>query len=265
MDEVLSEKPWSTGRILSQTQRERKRIMNRVSQSKRRDRLKKSVKSMENRLDDDTTMRDFLSGALRSVFSYNPLQVCTNDQFNQDALIRGVIYGWGVLQKEYFTCPIWSILSRIDILLTKNAAIETRLAVLRGIHLILLSWTFPDHPPPVAPWFRPRKFQVSSPDNLIFDYFAWPHFRERLIASNYPKLTNRFWFYFSRNMRFEWPFPPNHTIDIDKDSGKYHFTMTWRAATDSIQRFTMGPEFFQAYPDCYEDIQASYSLYDIVI
>lgn len=169
--ENKSLKPWSTGRVLSPAQRERKRLMNRASQSRRRKNLKNTLKTVESRLfqierrclaylpsttsgehtfndcvnatsgcaDESTTLRDLLNDLLGSIYHINPAQVCANEQFNQDAVIRGVILGWDdMLQKETFVCPIWNILRRVDALLMMHASVPTRLALLRGIHMMLL-------------------------------------------------------------------------------------------------------------------------------
>jgi hypothetical protein len=160
-------KPWSTGRVLSPAQRERKRLMNRVSQSRRRKNIKTALTIVESRLfqierrclglssptttveytfddcisgsaDDRTSLRDLLNDILGSIYYINPQLVCANEQFNQDAVIRGVILGWDVLQKEDFVCPIWNILRRMDALLMMHATVPTRLALIRGIHMMLL-------------------------------------------------------------------------------------------------------------------------------
>lgn len=165
-------KPWSTGRVLSPAQRERKRLMNRASQSRRRNNLKTALRTVESRLyqierrclaylpastsgeytfndcispspiggaDESTTLRDLLNDLLGSIYHINPVQVCENEQFNQDVVIRGVILGWDdVLKRETFVCPIWNILRRMDALLMMHASVPARLTLLRGIHMMLL-------------------------------------------------------------------------------------------------------------------------------
>lgn len=161
-------KSWSTGRVLSPAQRERKRLMNRASQSRRRKNIKTALTIVESRLfqierlclgfspsstatveytfddcisgsaDEGTSLRDLLNDILGSIYYINPQLVCENEQFNQDAVIRGVILGWEVLQKEDFVCPIWNILRRMDTLLMMHATVPTRLALIRGIHMMLL-------------------------------------------------------------------------------------------------------------------------------
>lgn len=167
-------RPWSTGRVLSAAQRERKRLMNRASQSRRRSNLKTALKTVESRLyqierrclaylpastsgeytfndcisasasasgggDESTALRDLLNDLLGSIYHLSPAQVCADEQFNQDAVIRGVVLGWDdVLKKEAFICPIWNILRRMDALLLMHASVPARLALLRGIHMMLL-------------------------------------------------------------------------------------------------------------------------------
>ncbi|KAL5360794.1 hypothetical protein BJX96DRAFT_150857 [Aspergillus floccosus] len=201
-----------------------------------------------------------LVSAIRCVSSFvvhiffKPPLVCTDDRFNQDALIRGVILGWSVIQREYFTCPIWGVLHRIDVLLMAGTPVATRLALLRGIHLLLLSRVCPDRPPPLPPWFSPGRANATESAGAVADYFAWPRFRDRLRAQDHPHLDNRFWYYFRRNVQYEWPFSPSHTIDMDQTSGKYHLSTLFRDATDSLERFTMGQEFFLVSPDFREDM-----------
>lgn len=94
--------------------------------------------SLVSNVDQNTTLRGYLDDVLGSVFSVDPLEVCTNDIHNQDALIRGVVLGWNHIRKESFNCPLWRILSWTDELLTARTAIATRLALLRGVHLMLI-------------------------------------------------------------------------------------------------------------------------------
>jgi hypothetical protein len=37
---------------------------------------------------------------------------------------------------------------------------------------------------------------------------------------------------------------------MDPAPGKYHLSMLYRDATDSLERFTMGREIALVYPDC---------------
>jgi hypothetical protein len=66
------------------------------------------------------------------------VEVCLDDQINQDVLIRGIIEGWEVLKSRAKVCPLWEILRSIDYLLFWNASPVTRLVMLRMIHHMLL-------------------------------------------------------------------------------------------------------------------------------
>ena len=43
---------------------------------------------------------------------------------------------------------------------------------------------------------------------------------------------------------------PSQTVEMDPAPGKYHLSMLYRDATDSLERFTMGREIALVYPDC---------------
>lgn len=66
------------------------------------------------------------------------VDVCLDDQINQDVLIRGVIEGWDVVKSRGKTCPLWEILRSVDYLLFWMASPITRLVMLRMIHHMLL-------------------------------------------------------------------------------------------------------------------------------
>ena len=66
------------------------------------------------------------------------VEVCLDDQMNQDVLIRGVMEGWEVVKSRVKICPLWEILRSIDHLLFWTASPVTRLVMLRMIHHMLL-------------------------------------------------------------------------------------------------------------------------------
>ncbi|KAJ5385701.1 hypothetical protein N7509_008242 [Penicillium cosmopolitanum] len=75
---------------------------------------------------------------LGSVFSLDPSQVCSADHLNQDILIRAVLEGWHILQHENNVCPLWAIVREIDAGINIRSGFATRLAMLRGMHQLLL-------------------------------------------------------------------------------------------------------------------------------
>lgn len=77
--------------------------------------------------------------------------VCTDPSLNQDALIRGILFGWDVATTTCpFRCPLWGVLQLLDKRIFQFSGTITRLCTLRMIHSLLLV----NHPNP---------FSVSDP------------------------------------------------------------------------------------------------------
>lgn len=91
---------------------------------------------------------------LGSVFSLDPSQVCSADHLNQDILIRAVLEGWHIMQHENYVCPLWVIIREIDASINIRSGPATRLAMLRGMHQLLLV-----HAPPL---FGDQKTYIYS-------------------------------------------------------------------------------------------------------
>jgi hypothetical protein len=72
-------------------------------------------------------------------------QVRKENEINEDFLIRAVFEGWqSVFRFEYGrTCPLWSILCRVDSVLYQNCCVALRLAHLRAIYrMFMVCFTF---------------------------------------------------------------------------------------------------------------------------
>ena len=89
-----------------------------------------------------TSVLDFLNNVLEKVNTVDRSKICTDDQLNQDALIRAVTQGWGNL--GHF-CPLWNLLRQIDRRVFRLSGIMTRLCMLRMVHFMMLvceiGWT----------------------------------------------------------------------------------------------------------------------------
>lgn len=81
---------------------------------------------------------DSITEILSSVHLVDSSAVCLNDAIIQNALIRGVVEGWDYLQRIDYVCPLWDILRRLDVAMNISSGSTTRLALLRGVQLILL-------------------------------------------------------------------------------------------------------------------------------
>jgi hypothetical protein len=75
---------------------------------------------------------------LGSVHTLDPSRVCTDDQKNQNILIRAILEGWHILQYKNNVCPLWVIIREIDVSINIRSGLATRLTMLRGIHQLLL-------------------------------------------------------------------------------------------------------------------------------
>lgn len=103
---------------------------------------------------------------LAAVLTLQPSQISLDENVNQDVLICGVLDGWEHLQNQDWICPLWRIIQQIDLSITINSGIVTRLCMLRGMHLYLLvrfflPWIldFTDFP---SLLFRPKRFSTCQ-------------------------------------------------------------------------------------------------------
>ena len=86
-----------------------------------------------------TDCQNIFSSVVRTARSLSQEDVCTDAQLNQDALIRGILFGWDdVMARSIFFCPLWEILRYLDKRIFRLSGIITRLCTLRMIHSMLL-------------------------------------------------------------------------------------------------------------------------------
>lgn len=85
-----------------------------------------------------TSVVEFLNDVLWKAHSLDRSQICTDDQLNQDALIRGIVAGWDAVECFPYFCPLWDTLRQIDKRLFRLSGAMTRLCMLRMIHFMLL-------------------------------------------------------------------------------------------------------------------------------
>lgn len=81
-----------------------------------------------------------------------------------------------------------------------------------------------------------------------------PAFRERLVSTQSPRLDDRFWYYFAKCFRFDWPFDISCAFASDAGSGKLRFSPVFNAYAYDINKFSMDPEFFHVFPEVYNDM-----------
>ncbi|PYH86746.1 hypothetical protein BO82DRAFT_388371 [Aspergillus uvarum CBS 121591] len=333
-------KPWSSGRVLTGRQRERKRLVNRARGHRSRDRLQQSTEAIErgiSRIEEEllkylgsefdtaasvnprvfhthedynantaplkilpectktnSTCQSMRIGSLHSsvasqkeimcpltekpnmIASFNtsglsisshmsylwrasmvlgtihllhPTQVCFDDAINQHALICGVIDGWHTIMRKQPCCPVWNILCRIDMSIKIRSGTETRLAMLRGIHLLLLCFVSPHLYYTLPEWYRPKERGGLDSQDIVSDYFAWPELRDSLASTRQPELNDTFWQFFAKCFRFIWPHGVVNAIDVDFCSGTYKLSGSFHDGTQEVSRYALDPEFFGFYPE----------------
>ncbi len=83
--------------------------------------------------------QSIFNNLLTTARAFSNTSVCTDSSLNQDALIRGVLFGWDVVTTmSPFCCPLWEILRHLDKRIFQLSGTITRLCTLRMIHSLLL-------------------------------------------------------------------------------------------------------------------------------
>lgn len=81
-----------------------------------------------------TSILEFANDLFHKACELNAHKVSWNDQLNQDAIIRGVLEGWHILQGQTHSCPLWKLLEQIDKRVFIQGGVLTRISMLRMIH-----------------------------------------------------------------------------------------------------------------------------------
>lgn len=301
------EHAWSSGRVLTEAQRERKRELDRQRTRQRRQQTANHIEALEQKVrglesikseegnsenycsPDATQSLPALSPAtiatpatinpehaggsvdvdpmkgdecqriftqvLRAAGAQAPSRVCIDHGLNQDALIRGVLYGWDdVAINGDFFCPLWRIISLLDSRIFRFSGTMTRFSCLYMTHqlLLCLSGAMPVHDLPA--WFRPRPSQKAIPHPLAVDVLPWPGLRERAVLN--PELTapNKFWNDIIYLFRFWWPQPAADAVMIDPATKLLTFTGRYHNSVRDIHMWRVDESFFASFPETVDDI-----------
>jgi hypothetical protein len=81
--------------------------------------------------------KNYSDQLLGRVHQLKATQVCLDGPVNQDALIRGVLFGWEEMKNGGFWCPLWDVIYQIDSAIFRRSRLLTRICMLRTIHLLL--------------------------------------------------------------------------------------------------------------------------------
>ncbi|KAL2802331.1 hypothetical protein BJX63DRAFT_415301 [Aspergillus granulosus] len=150
---------------------------------------------------------EFTDKILGKMLGFNTLDICSSEELNQDAVIRGVLEGWHTVESRTYSCPLWKIISQIDERIFIHGGILTRLTMLSTILKMLVAVVYQNSFAGVPPWYRPRS-----------------GFRERLVLSDCEILTDRFFKCFASCFRLSWPHSISSAYIIQPGGKLYSFS-----------------------------------------
>ncbi|KAJ4289571.1 hypothetical protein N0V90_010900 [Kalmusia sp. IMI 367209] len=181
------------------------------------------------------------------------------DVDSEDVPIRALLQGWDAVAKRTAQHPSWQMLRRIDEALFRPIPKTERLAMLRAMHLLIQFHTEPsaERYKRLPPWYLYRPSQHITHTYAI-DYYAWPHFRQRFIFNEHAYCGNDFWHMYQNEMRLLWPFEFRDCYTHDLETDLYKPSRLFDERINDIKCWTMGPDFFQRFPELSSDIPASF-------
>lgn len=98
------------------------------------------------RPDEPALVQDLFNHLLGMALVVDRSAICVDEATSQDAVIRGIIYGWDTVLAAPYVCPLWDILSRFDMLLFAYTSVLTRFSTLKVLrHFMLVSLTDRKH------------------------------------------------------------------------------------------------------------------------
>ncbi|KIW13135.1 hypothetical protein PV08_08322 [Exophiala spinifera] len=181
-----------------------------------------------------------------------------DDVESDDIPIRAMVEGWEAVERRGPLHPSWNMLRRIDEALFPRIAKTERLAMLRAMHLLLQYHTDSTSAryKRLPPWYIYRPGH-DVPHTYAIEYWAWPPFRQRYISNEHAYCGNDFWYMYETQLRLLWPFDFRDCYTHDLETGLYKPSHLFNERLNDIKCWTMGPDFFQRYPELSSSIPIS--------
>lgn len=88
----------------------------------------------------------------------------------------------------------------------------------------------------------------------VIDHLTWPRLRDRLIASEKDRLTNKFWALFVRNLRVTWRGEPFDIMVFSPDSRLYQLNPMYETSLLDMTNWRMDMDFFRGIPQLAGDV-----------
>ncbi|CAK4033532.1 Hypothetical predicted protein [Lecanosticta acicola] len=199
----------------------------------------------------------FLNNLVNYIRTLPPNVVCFDDQYNQDLIVTAVLKGWNqTLARYHQACPLWNVLRLVDTYLFRDCQMVERISCLRMLHrryLYEVNANLPTAGPP-PPWFRPQFSEKVFFHDPVIDHLTWPRLRDRLIASEKDRLTNKFWAFFVRNLRVTWRGEPFDILTLSPDTQLYQLNPVYEASLLDMTNWRMDMDFFRGIPQLAGDV-----------
>ncbi|KAK5050962.1 hypothetical protein LTR84_003521 [Exophiala bonariae] len=192
----------------------------------------------------------FIRDILSERFDWEEDLQPADDVESEDLPIRAMLEGWDAVAKRGPLHPSWQMLRRIDESSFGPIPRIERLAMLRAMHLLIQFHTdpSPQRHKRLPPWYIYRPSEHIEHCYAI-DYYAWPPFRQQFILNEHAYCGNDFFRLYQDQMRLLWPFDFRQCYTQDSETGMYRPSLLFDQTINDIKCWTMGPDFFQRFPE----------------
>lgn len=88
------------------------------------------------------SIEELITHLLGMALVVDPSTVCRDQNLNQDAIIRGILYGWDDVLAGPYVCPLWEVVGRFDRFIFGFTSVLTRFSTIKTIHnFLMVCWT----------------------------------------------------------------------------------------------------------------------------
>lgn len=185
--------------------------------------------------------------------------------YNDDVPVRAIVEGWDAVEKHGHMHPIWRLLRGIDETMFSSIQPRERLAILMVMGLLIQA-----HLSPLSDKHKDLpKFYLKRPSQDLLhsyatEYLAWPGLREKFISTEHRYCSNLFWQLFCKDFRFLWQYEFRDCYVRNTETGLYSISPIFHDRIHDIRSWSMGQDFFKAYPECKNDIPSWDSIPGVV-
>jgi len=181
-----------------------------------------------------------------------------NQPFDEDIVVRAVLYGWPTVQEQYGLDIGWQALRGVDQVIFGECGVIERMATLRIMRIRLLhqAQSDPAYLPELPNFMRKEAIEKSErlENASIIDHFVWPGFRASLHRDPAKYITNHFTTKFRCNVKFLWPFDVADAYVRDPTTQLYSASLEFLQRQSNLLCWTMKRDFFNGAEELLEAI-----------